>query len=139
MLGMTQALTTQFKSCRLLLRNVWHKQLLYNVALLENLGARRDPGVGDVVANQNKTRLDVLLIRTHQSIPLARQLISHRRVCVNIAVRSINRFKVSPGEVISFQNNAVSAEIRRSPFCSVLKIMALVQNQPFRMVTPTIN
>ncbi|KAI3859181.1 hypothetical protein MKW92_001230 [Papaver armeniacum] len=78
-----------------------------------------------------KTRLDVLLVRTNfrRIIPQARQLIIHGRVCVNSAVRSINHFKVSTGDVICFQKNeAVSAEVRRSLFCSVLKILGQVQN-----------
>ncbi|KAI3978284.1 hypothetical protein MKX01_041298 [Papaver californicum] len=163
MVGMTQALSTQFKSCRLLLGNVWHKELsIVQRRILRKLRSKKRSRSRNVVANQNshiqlatrihrrerttsefvpflldlETRLDVLLVRTHfcQSIPQARQLISHRRVCVNNTIRSINHFKVSPGDVISFQKNeAVSAEIRRSLFCSVLKIIGQVQNQPIRM------
>ncbi|KAI3983036.1 hypothetical protein MKX01_035317 [Papaver californicum] len=173
MVGMTQALYTQFKSCRLLLGNVWHKELsIVQRRILRKLRSKKRSRSRNVVANQNshiqlatrrklslfyhegihrrerttsefvpflldlETRLDVLLVRTHfcQSIPQARQLISHRRVCVNNTIRSINHFKVSPGDVISFQNNeAVSAEIRKSLFCSVLKIIGQVQNQPIRL------
>ncbi|KAI3898835.1 hypothetical protein MKW92_040935 [Papaver armeniacum] len=80
--------------------------------------------------------LDFLLVHTQfcQSICQARQLISHRRVCVNNAVKSINHFKVSPGDVVSFQDNeVVSEEIQRSLFCFVLNIMGQVQNQPIRL------
>ncbi|KAI3955945.1 hypothetical protein MKW98_006305 [Papaver atlanticum] len=173
MVGMTQALSTQFKSCRLLLGNVWNKELsIVQRRILRKLRSKKRSRSRNVVANQNshiqlatrrklslfyhegihrrerttsefvpflldlETRLDVLLVRTHfcQTIPQARQLISHGRVCVNNAVRSINHFKVSPGDVISFQNNeAVIAEVRRSLFCSVLKIMGQVQNQPIRL------
>jgi small subunit ribosomal protein S4 len=66
-----------------------------------------------------ETRLDVILVRLHfcETIPQARQLISHRRVCVNNVMVSITNLKVSHGDLISFQENDVRArgeEIRRS-------------------------
>ncbi|KAI3834977.1 hypothetical protein MKW92_016051 [Papaver armeniacum] len=134
MVGMTQALTTQFKSCRLLRGNVWHKDLSKKRSRSRNVVANQNSHIQLVTAEsspffttkeyieeneQHLSLLDVLLVRTHfcQSIRQARQLISHRRACVNNAVRSMNHFKLSPGDVISFQNNEV----------------VKVQNQPIRL------
>ncbi|KAI3891484.1 hypothetical protein MKW92_042738 [Papaver armeniacum] len=88
--------------------------------------------IRNVVANQNsriqlaprQKLLDVLLVRTHFC-----------QLCVNNAVRSINHFKVSPGDVVSFQENeVVSEEIRRSLFASY----SILWNQS-RMVMPSQN
>ncbi|KAI3861906.1 hypothetical protein MKX03_004414 [Papaver bracteatum] len=137
MMGMTQELSTQFKSCRLLLGNKtegkkrsWRRNFVANQNSVIQLATRQktERRASDFVPFllDLETRLDLFLVPRH--------LITHRRVCVNNAVRSINHFKVSPGDVISFQNNeAVSAEIRRSLFCSVLNIMGLVQNQPIQL------
>lgn len=65
-----------------------------------------------------ETRLDVILVRLHfcETIPQARQLISHRKVCVNNGIVNISHFKVSHGDIISFQENYARTrgeEIRR--------------------------
>lgn len=54
-----------------------------------------------------ETRLDVILVRLHfcETIPQARQLISHRKVCVNNGMVNITHFKLSHGDIISFQEN----------------------------------
>lgn len=65
-----------------------------------------------------ETRSDVIPVRLHfrETIPQARQPISHRRVCVNNGMVSITRLKVSHGDKISFQSNDAKTrgeEIRR--------------------------
>eukprot|EP00268_Persea_americana_P011237 TRINITY_DN14721_c0_g1_i1.p1 TRINITY_DN14721_c0_g1~~TRINITY_DN14721_c0_g1_i1.p1 ORF type:complete len:274 (+),score=-4.11 TRINITY_DN14721_c0_g1_i1:1494-2315(+) len=72
-----------------------------------------------------ETRLDVILVRLHfcETIPQARQLISHRRVCVNNGMVSITHLKVSHGDLISFQENDVRTcgeEIRRFFYIDIL-------------------
>jgi len=87
-----------------------------------------------------ETRLDVILVRLHfcETIPQARQPISHRRVCVNKGMVSITHLKLSHGDIISFQeNNAIirGEEIRRSFYkeISVEKIIGKLLHQPLRM------
>mgnify|MGYP004454582221 CR=1 FL=1 len=65
-----------------------------------------------------ETRSDVIPVRLHfrETIPQARQLISHRRVCVNNEMVKINHLKLSHGDIISFQENNArirGEEIRR--------------------------
>lgn len=72
-----------------------------------------------------ETRLDVILVRLHfcETIPQARQLISHRRLCVNNGMVSITHLKVSHGDLISFQENDArirGEEIRRSFYIEIL-------------------
>ncbi|KAJ3678811.1 hypothetical protein LUZ61_021275 [Rhynchospora tenuis] len=72
-----------------------------------------------------ETRLDVILVRLHFSntLPQARQLISHRKVCVNNGLVSITHWKVSHGDLISFPENEAktrSEEIRRSFYIDIL-------------------
>lgn len=61
---------------------------------------------GGFLLNQ-ETRSDVIPVRLHFSdtLPQARQPISHRRVCVNNGLVSITHLKVSHGDLISFQEN----------------------------------
>jgi small subunit ribosomal protein S4 len=87
-----------------------------------------------------ETRLDVILVRLHfcETIPQARQLISHRRVCVNNGIVSITHFKVSHGDIISFQENdgrTRGEEIRRSFYIEILveKIIGKFLDHPVRM------
>nr|YP_010977933.1 ribosomal protein S4 [Paeonia suffruticosa]WOA00853.1 ribosomal protein S4 [Paeonia suffruticosa] len=87
-----------------------------------------------------ETRLDVILVRLHfcETIPQARQPISHRRVCVNKGMVSITHFKVSHGDLISFQENDTRTrgeEIRRSFYIeiSVDKIISKFLDHPVRM------
>ncbi|CAH8364085.1 unnamed protein product [Eruca vesicaria subsp. sativa] len=57
-----------------------------------------------------ETRFDVIPLRLHflETIPQARQPISHRRVSVNKGMVSITHLKLSHGDIIFFQeNNAV--------------------------------
>ncbi|KAK7297746.1 hypothetical protein VNO77_47746 [Canavalia gladiata] len=89
-----------------------------------------------------ETRSDVIPVRLHfrETIPQARQPISHRRVCVNNRIVSITRLKVSHGDLISFQENDLYArirgeEIRRSFYIeiSVDKIIGKFLDHPVRM------
>ena len=52
-------------------------------------------------------RLDVILVRLHfcETLPQARQPISHRKVCVNNSIVNISHFQLSPGDIISFQED----------------------------------
>nr|UTS76932.1 ribosomal protein S4 [Cuscuta vandevenderi] len=54
-----------------------------------------------------ETRSDVIPVRLHfcETIPQARQPISHRKVCVNNGMVNITHFKLSHGDIISFQEN----------------------------------
>src|SRR3954471_16029207 len=87
-----------------------------------------------------ETRSDVIPVRLHfrETIPQARQPISHRRVCVNNRMVSITRLKVSHGDLISFQENDArirGEEIRRSFYIeiSVDKIIGKFLDHPVRM------
>ncbi|KAM7460038.1 hypothetical protein LguiA_035968 [Lonicera macranthoides] len=90
-----------------------------------------------------ETRSDVIPVRLHfrETIPQARQPISHRRVCVNNGMVSITHFKVSHGDLISFQENdartpnCLGEEIRRSFYIeiSVEKIIGKFLDHPVRM------
>ena len=87
-----------------------------------------------------ETRLDVILVRLHfcETIPQARQPISHRRVCVNKGMVKITHFQVSHGDLISFQENEArirGSEIRRSFYkeISVDKIIGKFLDHPVRM------
>lgn len=89
-------------------------------------------------------RLDVILVRLHfcETIPQARQLISHRRVCVNNRMVSITHLKVSHGDIISFQENDArirGEEIRRSFYIEILvdKIIGKFLDHPVRRRTKT--
>nr|QXU75659.1 ribosomal protein S4 [Hoya lithophytica] len=87
-----------------------------------------------------ETRSDVIPVRLHfrETIPQARQPISHRRVCVNNGMVSITHFKVSHGDIISFQENVArtrSEEIRRFFYIeiSIEKIIGKFLDHPIRM------
>lgn len=87
-----------------------------------------------------ETRSDVIPVRLHfcETIPQARQPISHRRVCVNNVIVSITHFKVSHGDIISFQENDARTrgeEIRRSFYIeiSVEKRIGKFLDHPVRM------
>lgn len=88
-----------------------------------------------------ETRLDVILVRLHfcETIPQARQLISHRRVCVNNGIiHIITHLKVSHGDLISFQENDArirGEEIRRFFYIEILvdKIIGKFLDHPVRM------
>nr|UHJ18888.1 ribosomal protein S4 [Aragoa abietina]UHJ18926.1 ribosomal protein S4 [Aragoa cleefii] len=87
-----------------------------------------------------ETRSDVIPVRLHfrETIPQARQPISHRRVCVNNRMVKILHFKVSHGDLISFQENDARTrgeEIRRSFYIeiSVEKIIGKCMARPVRM------
>nr|YP_010838101.1 ribosomal protein S4 [Apostasia shenzhenica]WGF19836.1 ribosomal protein S4 [Apostasia shenzhenica] len=71
-----------------------------------------------------ETRSDVIPVRLHfcDTLPQARQPISHRRVCVNNGLVSITHWKVSHGDLISFQENDARTrgeEIRRSFYIDI--------------------
>nr|ULO25728.1 ribosomal protein S4 [Bougainvillea glabra] len=87
-----------------------------------------------------ETRLDVIPVRLHfcETIPQARQPISHRKVCVNNGIVNITHFKVSHGDIISFQENYARTrgeEIRRSFYIkiSVEKIIGKFLGHRVRM------
>ena len=87
-----------------------------------------------------ETRSDVILVRLHfcETIPQARQPISHRRICVNNRMVSITHLKVSHGDIISFQENDArirGEEIRRFFYIEILveKIIGKFLNFPVRM------
>jgi small subunit ribosomal protein S4 len=72
-----------------------------------------------------ETRLDVIPVRLHFSdtLPQARQPISHRRVCLNNGLVTITHLKVSHGDLISFKENDARTrgfEIRRSFYIDIL-------------------
>nr|WOH22617.1 ribosomal protein S4 [Nervilia aragoana] len=83
-----------------------------------------------------ETRLDVIPVRLHFSdtLPQARQPISHRRVCVNNGPVSITHFKVSHGDIISFQeNDARGEEISRSFYIDISVEKGIGKFLPVRM------
>lgn len=87
-------------------------------------------------------RLDVIPVRLHfcETLPQARQHITHRKVCVNNYIVNISHLKVSHGDIISFQENKartprMKEEIRRSFYIkiSVDKIIGKYIGQRVRM------
>ena len=56
-----------------------------------------------------ETRSDLIPVHLNfcETIRKARQPISHRRVCVNNLMVKITQFKLSHGDIISFQENDV--------------------------------
>nr|AKQ51074.1 ribosomal protein subunit S4 [Cuscuta gronovii] len=60
-----------------------------------------------------ETRSDVIPVRLHfcETIPQARQPISHRKVCVNNGMVNITHFKLSHGDIISFKENYARTRI----------------------------
>ncbi|YP_002000578.1 ribosomal protein S4 (mitochondrion) [Oryza sativa Japonica Group] len=157
----------RFKTCRLLLGNVWNRELSLiqrrilrrlrnkrrsikrNLSQRENLNSniklqttrKLSLYYGDLPIREmhrgrertsyipfllnQETRLDVILVRLHfcDTLPQARQLISHRRVCLNNGLVTITHLKVSHGDLISFQENDARTrgeEIRRSFYIDIL-------------------
>jgi len=157
----------RFKTCRLLLGNVWNRELSLiqrrilrrlrnkrrsikrNLSRRENLNSniklqttrKLSLYYGDLPIREmhrgrertsyipfllnQETRLDVILVRLHFSdtLPQARQLISHRRVCLNNGLVTITHLKVSHGDLISFKENDARTrgfEIRRSFYIDIL-------------------
>lgn len=85
-----------------------------------------------------ETRLDVIPVRLHfcETIPQARQPISHRKVCVNNLIVKITHFKVSPGDIISFQENDARTrgeEIRRFFYIKISVDKIIGKFLPVRM------
>nr|UYK51789.1 ribosomal protein S4 [Paphiopedilum micranthum] len=85
-----------------------------------------------------ETRSDVIPVRLHFSdtLPQARQPISHRRVCVNNGLVSITHLKVSHGDIISFQENDARTrgeEIRRSFYIDISVEKRIGKFLPVRM------
>jgi small subunit ribosomal protein S4 len=85
-----------------------------------------------------ETRSDVIPVRLHfrETIPQARQPISHRRVCVNNGMVSITHLKVSHGDLISFQENdarTCGEEIRRSFYIDISVEKIISKFLPVRM------
>lgn len=84
-----------------------------------------------------ETRLDVILVRLHfsQTLSQARQLISHRKVCVNNGQVSITSSKVFHGDLISFQETIANEEIkiRRSFYIDILVSKIIGKFLPVRM------
>nr|ULQ69928.1 ribosomal protein S4 [Thurnia sphaerocephala] len=169
----------RFKRCRLLLGNVWNRELSLiqrrilrrlrnkrrsiqrNLSLRENLNSniklqttrKLSLFYGHLPIRENRgrertayipfllnleTRLDVILVRNHFSHTLtsARQLISHRRVCVNHGLVSMTHWKVSQGDLISFTENEArkrGEEIRRSFYIDFLVGKIIGKFLPLRM------
>nr|AKI85114.1 ribosomal protein S4 [Erodium texanum] len=75
-----------------------------------------------------ETRLDVLLVRSHfcQTIPQARQLISHQKVCVNGKTVTTTHMKVPQGSLISFQEE--DAKVRAQEIWRYFYIKTLVDD-----------
>nr|ULQ69248.1 ribosomal protein S4 [Ecdeiocolea monostachya] len=74
-----------------------------------------------VLLNQ-ETRSDVIPVRLHFSdtLPQARQPISHRRVCLNNGLVTITHWKVSHGDLISFpEARTRGEEIRRDFYIDI--------------------
>lgn len=85
-----------------------------------------------------ETRLDVIPVRLHfcETIPQARQPISHRKVCVNNFIVKITHFKVSHGDIISFQENDARTrgeEIRRFFYIKISVEKIIGKFLPVRM------
>nr|WHL30987.1 ribosomal protein S4 [Goodyera pubescens] len=85
-----------------------------------------------------ETRSDVIPVRLHFSdtLPQARQPISHRRVFVNNGLVSITHFKVSHGDLISFQENDARTrgeEISRSFYIDISVEKRIGKFLPVRM------
>nr|ULQ69511.1 ribosomal protein S4 [Guzmania conifera] len=82
-----------------------------------------------------ETRSDVIPVRLHFSdtLPQARQPISHRRVCLNNGLVSITHLKVSHGDLISFQENEAGEEIRRSFYIDISVGKIIGKFLPVRM------
>nr|WRW54055.1 ribosomal protein S4 [Mesembryanthemum crystallinum] len=81
-----------------------------------------------------ETRLDVIPVRLHfcDTLPKARQPISHRKVCVNNGIVNMTHFQVSHGDLISLKENAPS-ERRRSIYIKLEKCIGkLLGNQKWR-------
>lgn len=74
-------------------------------------------------------------VRLHFSdtLPQARQPISHRRVCLNNGLVSITHLKVSHGDLISFQENEAGEEIRRSFYIDISVGKIIGKFLPVRM------
>nr|AKI85116.1 ribosomal protein S4 [Geranium maderense] len=73
-------------------------------------------------------RLDVLLVRSHfcQTIPQARQLISHHKVCVNGKMVTTTHMKVPQGSLISFQEK--DAKVRAQEIWRYFYVKTLVDD-----------
>nr|BCT43335.1 ribosomal protein S4 [Musella lasiocarpa] len=99
-------------------------------------GMRRGRERTSYILNQ-ETRSDVILVRLHfsQTLPQARQPISHRRVCVNNGQVSIISLKVSHGDLISFQETNANEEIqiRRSFYIDISVGKIIGKFLPVRM------
>jgi small subunit ribosomal protein S4 len=57
-----------------------------------------------------ETRIDVLLVRLYfcPTLLMARQLISHKQVCVNFQTVNVPRFSVKNGDIISIKPNILN-------------------------------
>nr|AJP33450.1 ribosomal protein S4 [Araucaria heterophylla]QJH91737.1 ribosomal protein S4 [Araucaria heterophylla]QXE43689.1 ribosomal protein S4 [Araucaria cunninghamii] len=141
----------RFKTCRLLLRNVWNKKLTriqrriprrlrrkrrslrkklylrWNLNSYLKLQALRKLslfyGNSPITLKHGRTekadyipfilnletRLDVIPVRLHfcETLPQARQLISHRKIRVNNGMVNMTRFQVSRGDLIPIEENYV--------------------------------
>nr|QKO26724.1 ribosomal protein S4 [Burmannia capitata] len=85
-----------------------------------------------------ETRSDVIPVRLHfcETLPQARQPISHRRVCVNNGLVSITHLKVSHGDIISFKESYARTrgeEIRRSFYIDISVDKIIGKFLPVRM------
>lgn len=98
-------------------------------------GRERTSGSFGFLLNQ-ETRSDVIPVRLHfsETLPQARQPISHRRVCVNNGLVSITHLKVSQGSLISFQKSETKGEeIRRFFYIDISVEKIIGKFLPVRM------
>jgi len=99
------------------------KLSIYYGAIREMHRGRERTSYIPFLLNQ-ETRSDVIPVRLHFSdtLPQARQPISHRRVCLNNGLVTITHLKVSHGDLISFKENDARTrgeEIRRSFYIDI--------------------
>nr|WOH22548.1 ribosomal protein S4 [Gastrodia javanica] len=108
-------------------------------------GAIRDGGIGSwrrtsyiTVPLNQETRSDVIPVRLHfsETLPQARQPISHRMVCVNNGMVSMTHWKVYQGDLISLnlkENDARGEAISRSFYIDISVSKIIGQFLPVRM------
>lgn len=102
--------------------------LFYNIHSTKTLKSKHSAQSGRVVASllRLETRLDVLLVRAQfcTTLPSARQLILHHKVCVNSQIVTYPSYKCIDGDLITiepsylkaFQNQLFCAT-QRDPIC----------------------
>nr|ULQ69398.1 ribosomal protein S4 [Gahnia tristis] len=124
-------------NCNIKLQTIRKLSLFYGGLPIREMHRGRELQSSGFFLNK-ETRLDVIPVRLHFShtLPQARQLISHGKVCVNNGLVSITHWKVSHGDLISFPENEArtrSEEIRRSFYIDILVGKIIGKFLPVRM------